>query len=130
MKKGAVVVIAVFLAVVLACCSAPKAPQSQTPLSAKTNAAEESAPLDDLRPMVRVNGRLYLDTGRESEITARCGVTDGEILFAVAPNEEPEQDNTSNFGTGYGYQYGPDGTLEVRIDGKWIVFVQQESQGV
>lgn len=126
MKKCAVVITAVLLAVVLACCSAPKAPQNQT-LPSKTNTAEESAPLNDLRPMVRVNGKLYLDTGRESEITARCGVMDGEILSCVEPYQVPQQDNASNFGTGYGYQYGPDeNTIEVWIDGKWMVFVQEE----
>jgi len=34
----------------------------------------------DRRPMVMVNGEIYLDTGKESDINGRCGVMDGEII--------------------------------------------------
>ena len=60
----------------------------------------------DLIPMVMVNGILYLDTGHESKIEARCGVMDGEITSQVDGNKQPSVDDQSNFGTGYGYQYG------------------------
>ena len=55
----------------------------------------------DLIPMVMVNGILYLDTGHESKIEARCGVMDGEITSQVDGNKQPSVDNQSNFGTGY-----------------------------
>lgn len=32
--------------------------------------------------MVMVNGELYIDTGHESTVEARCGVMDGEITSA------------------------------------------------
>ena len=35
--------------------------------------------------------------------------------------DAPTEDDQSNFGTGYGYQFG-DGTVEVLIDNQWIVF--------
>ena len=33
----------------------------------------------DRIPMVRIDGKLYYDTGRESIMDARCGTMDGEI---------------------------------------------------
>ena len=83
--------------------------------------------LRDLIPMVMVNGVLYLDAGTESTAEGRCGILDGEITSAVEPSEKPTQDNQSNFGTGYGYQYGEtERTIEVLIDGKWWIFATEE----
>ena len=74
----------------------------------------------DLIPMVMVNGTLYLDTGHESTIEARCGVMDGEITSQVDGSKQPTVDDQSNFGTGYGYQYGAtEGTIELFMNGKW-----------
>lgn len=73
-------------------------------------------------PMVMVNGQMYYNTGKESTIEARCGVMDGTIETTVESWEKPTQDNQSNFGTGYEYQYGIEGTIDVVIDGKWITF--------
>ena len=83
----------------------------------------EKEVLNDRIPMVMADGAMYYDTGRESAVTGRCGVMDGEITSAVAQTEVPSENNQSNFGAGYGYQWGPEeGTLEVCIDGKWMVF--------
>ena len=80
-------------------------------------------PLNDRIPMVMADGAMYYDTGRESTVTGRCGVMDGEITSAVERTEVPSENNQSNFGAGYGYQWGPEeGTLEVCMDGKWLVF--------
>lgn len=75
--------------------------------------------------MVMVNGSLYYDTGKESRLTERFGTMDGKITSAVDESETPAVNNQSNFGTGYGYQYGEDGTIEVLCDDKWIVFEQR-----
>ena len=84
------------------------------------------APLNDRIPMVMADGAMYYDTGRESSVTGRCGVMDGEITSAVDRTEVPSENNQSNFGAGYGYQWGPEeGTLEVCMDGKWLVFERQ-----
>lgn len=81
----------------------------------------------DLIPMVMVNGELYLDTGRESTAEGRCGNMDGEITSAVDSTQKPTEDDQSNFGTGYGYQYGSEeGTIELNINGKWWVFAKEE----
>lgn len=82
----------------------------------------------DLKPMVMVNGELYLDTGRESTVEGRCGVMDGEITSTVEGWEKPTEDNQSNFGTGYGYQYGTPGTIEIYMNEKWWVFVSEEAR--
>lgn len=81
----------------------------------------------DRIPMVMVNGELYLDTGKESTVIARCGNMDGEITSQVDGSKAPTMDNQSNFGTGYGYQYGPiEGTIEINMNGKWWIFATEE----
>lgn len=83
----------------------------------------------DLIPMVMIDGRLYLDTGQESTAESRCGVMDGEIISEVDASEKPTEDNQSNFGTGYEYQFGAmEGTVEIYIDGKWMVFATEEAR--
>ena len=82
----------------------------------------------DLIPMVMVNGTLYLDTGHESKIEARCGVMDGEITSRVDGSKQPTVDDQSNFGTGYGYQYGAtEETIELFMNGKWWIFATEEA---
>ena len=36
----------------------------------------------------------------------RCSTMDGEITSTVDGTEIPTEDNQSNFGSGFGYQYG------------------------
>ena len=83
---------------------------------------EEANTMWDRIPMVRVNGKLYYDTGRESTVSGRCGNMDGEITSTVDGSEIPMEDNQSNFGSGFGYQYGADDTIEIYMNEKWFVF--------
>lgn len=88
---------------------------------------EEAIVGNDLIPMVMVNGELYMDTGHESTVEARCGMMDGEITSTVDRTEEPTKDNESNFGTGYGYQYGSqEGLIEIYMNDKWFVFATEK----
>ena len=81
----------------------------------------------DLIPMVMVNGVIYLDTGYESTVDGRCGVMDGEITSEVNGSEKPTVNDQSNFGTGYGYQYGAtEGTIEIYMNDKWRIFATEE----
>ncbi len=80
----------------------------------------------DRIPMVRVNGKLYYDTGRESTVSERCGNMDGKITSTVDGTEIPTEDNQSNFGSGFGYQYGADDTIEIYMNEKWFVFEYRE----
>lgn len=77
----------------------------------------------DRIPMVMVNDKLYYDTGRENTIEMRCGNMDGEITSSVDGTQVPTQNNESNFGSGFGFQYGiEEDTIEVYMNEKWIVF--------
>ncbi len=81
----------------------------------------------DRIPMVMVNDKLYYDTGRESTIEMRCGNMDGEITSSVDGTQIPTQNNESNFGSGFGFQYGSEeDTIEVYMNEKWIVFEYRE----
>lgn len=78
------------------------------------------------QPMyVMVRGELYQSTGRESELTARCGTPDGEIQSTVDTSEKPQKDDESNFGMGYEYQFTYVDTIEVCINQHWIVFEKE-----
>ena len=87
---------------------------------------EEADAMYDRIPVVRVNGKLYYDTGRESTISGRCGNMDGEITSTVDGTEIPTEDNQSNFGSGFGYQYGADDTIEIYMNETWFVFECRE----
>ena len=87
---------------------------------------EEADAMYDRIPMVRVNDKLYYDTGRESTISGRCGNMDGEITSTVDGTEIPTEDNQSNFGSGFGYQYGADDTIEIYMNEKWFIFEYRE----
>ncbi len=102
-------------------------PVGATEMSATPNKMEE---LEwDKIPMVKVDGKFYYDTGKESAISGRCGVMDGEITSTVDGSEIPTEDNQSNFGTGFEYQYGAANTIEIFMNEKWIVFEQREGTG-
>jgi len=53
---------------------------------------------------------------------------DGEIISTVDRTEQPAKDNESNFGTGYGYQYGTqEGFIEIYMNEKWCVFATEKA---
>jgi hypothetical protein len=79
----------------------------------------------DRRPMVMVNGELYIDTGVESDLVGRCGVMDGGISSTVDISEIPIQDNQSNFGDSYGYQYVGENSIDIYMNEKWIRFEKE-----
>lgn len=76
---------------------------------------------DDVR-MVMIEGKLYYDTGSDSDITARCGVMDGQITSTVQSGEIPSENNQSNFGTEYGFQFVDENNVDVLINGHWVRF--------
>lgn len=81
-----------------------------------------------LKAMVMVDGAHYVDTG-EVSTAARCGVMDGNIDSSVPADQKPVQDNQSNFGKDYGFQYGmEEDTIEVYMEGEWRIFKVLEKQ--
>ncbi|MBR1478187.1 MAG: hypothetical protein IJ608_09545 [Lachnospiraceae bacterium] len=82
--------------------------------------------LPALKRLVMINGKIYYDTEEISTVTYRCGTMDGTITSSVEGGR-PTEDNQSNFGTGYGWQYGAEeDTIEVCIKDEWHIFKQSE----
>ncbi len=80
-----------------------------------------------LKRMFKVKGKLYIETG-ETNSMLRCGMMDGQITSSVAADRVPKKNGQSNFGKGYGYQYGTrENRLEVCIDGTWHIFAYNEN---
>lgn len=125
MKKIAALGLATVICVALIGCKQNRATETQ-----HENDPPAKNTLTDLTPMVQVDGVIYYDTGTESTITGRCGTYDGEIESSVDNTQIPTEDNQSNFGTGYGYQFGRENTIEVLINGKWIVFTADEAKAI
>ncbi|MCR4936378.1 MAG: hypothetical protein K5990_07865 [Oscillospiraceae bacterium] len=90
-----------------------------------TPAGGEAEPKWDLIPMVMVNGVLYLDTGYNSYRIPEREEPDGTITSEVDGSERPTEDDQSNFGTGYPYRYGDEGTVELLLHDKWRVFATE-----
>ena len=68
-----------------------------------------------------------MDTGYEVSAKDRDALTDGKITSEVDQSEQPKEDDQSNFGTGYEYQYGiSDGFIEIHINDGWWVFATEE----
>ncbi len=65
--------------------------------------------------IVRLDGKLYYDANKESEIKNRSDKMDGKINSQVEINEIPFKSNQSNFGVGYGYQYIDERSVDVYI---------------
>ena len=81
----------------------------------------------DRIPMVMVDGELYLDTGFESNMEDRCDVIDGQITSTVEGSQMPAENDQSNFGAGFYYQYGAaEGTIEIFMNEKWWIFATEE----
>jgi len=70
---------------------------------------------------VMVNGTLYYYTGQKVELL-RCGVMDGKIGEMVPATELPTENDSSNFGTGYEYQYVDENHIDIIMEDSWIRF--------
>ena len=77
-------------------------------------------------PSVMVNGIIYQDTGFLDSMVG-CGNMDGWITSSVEGTQMPAEDNQSNFGEGYGYQFGADDTLIVYWDEEPRIFRNVDS---
>lgn len=88
----------------------------------ENNSNEDKVTNKEVGKIVKVDGILYYDTGKESTIKERCGTVDGQISTNIPTNEIPVEDNQSNFPGKYGYQYVTKDTIELYIEEKWIVF--------
>ncbi len=85
-----------------------------------TRAEIEKVPLE-IKPSVMIDGILYESTGEAREVL-RCGTLDGKITSSVDSGLLPTENDQSNFGEGYGYQFWTDGEIDVVINDEWIIF--------
>ncbi len=72
--------------------------------------------------MIKVDGKLYYDSGMVSDMVPRCGTLDGELKQVGNEYEIPKKNNQCNFAGAEGYQIVTSITREVQIDGKWVIF--------
>lgn len=85
-------------------------------------AAQQDAPLNNLKPMLMVDGKLYLDTGVIVEPVTSITAFDNEITSTVDQSEKPKEDGQSNFGcVGNSYAVDDKGIIVI-IDDKWVRF--------
>lgn len=76
--------------------------------------------------MIKLNDKLYYDTGIELYNTPTCGTPDVIITKRVNEKEKPLLNGESNFGTDIYIQYNGKEILNVNIDSKWIIFSSKE----
>lgn len=82
----------------------------------------EKLPRSEMPPKaVMVNDTLYYYTGQKVELL-RCGVMDGKIGEMVPATELPTENDSSNFGTGYEYQYVDENHIDIIMENSWIRF--------
>lgn len=152
MKKGLLIVFSISIMLLMSACG-KQAVSSDEQTSEPTTAVESEAISETIEaasgmettdnelssteipgdriPMVMVDGLLYYDTGKESILEGRCGMMDGEITSTVDASEIPTEDNQSNFGVGYGYQYGINNSIDIQMeDGTWFVFQREGTEYV
>ncbi|MEG1883722.1 MAG: M56 family metallopeptidase [Clostridia bacterium] len=81
------------------------------------------APLNDMRPMIMVDGVLYLDTGKEVAKNVDNSAIIGEITSAAFVSEKPTENGQCNFNSGVGAKYAAyeDG-MAVFLNNKWFFF--------
>ena len=91
-----------------------------------TNPKSNEATTTDRRPMIMVNGELYLDTGIEVSVEKIDeGAIIDEINSSVDQSEKPTEDGQSNFGNiGASYAYFEDGIV-VLLNNEWFLFEKE-----
>lgn len=100
--------------------------ESETKILSKgSKYACPTSSVTELAPMIMVDGTLYVYSGMWHEM-AKCGVMDGEITSHVSSKIVPYTDNQANFTGVSGYQFGSNHTIEIPMDGKWMIFVTEE----
>ncbi|SCZ80824.1 hypothetical protein [Pseudobutyrivibrio xylanivorans] len=71
--------------------------------------------------LIMVNDLVYKNTGYICSAVG-CGTMDGTIDKTLDSKDTPTENNQSNFGTGYNYQYSTEGQIVVDIDGEKYIF--------
>lgn len=98
-------------------------------VSLLTNPVKEASQgLTDRRPMIMVNGELYLDTGKEVSVEIDESAIIGEISSTVDQSEKPTAEGQSNFGN-IGAKYARfEDKIAVLINNEWFLFVKETDE--
>lgn len=94
---------------------------SDGPTAIFVTEGEENTSIIGVR-MIKVDGKLYYDSGNFSDLSARCGTMDGNLTKTADEFEIPKNDNECNFEGSRGYQNATGMTKEVPIGDKWVIF--------
>lgn len=90
-----------------------------------TNPESEADELWDLRPMIMVNGELYLDTAKEMSVDIDESAIIGKVKSSVDGTEKPAEDGQTNFGlVGAKYAHFED-DIVVLINNEWVLFERE-----
>lgn len=82
---------------------------------------------ENRRPMVMVNGMLYLDTGKHVPVEINDSAIIGEISSSVDQSEKPAKEGQTNFGSiGSKYAYYEE-NIVVLINNKWVLFEKEDN---
>lgn len=72
--------------------------------------------------MLKIDGELYYDSGKDSSMVPRCGTMAGSLKTVGTEFEIPQNDNECNFEPAKGFQNATNMTKEIPIDGEWRIF--------
>lgn len=79
----------------------------------------------DLRPMLKVEDVLYLDTGKEIPIEVGDSEIIGKVISSVAPSLKPTENGHTNFGSiGSKYAYYEENVV-VLLNNEWVLFERE-----
>ncbi|WP_326909900.1 M56 family metallopeptidase [Sedimentibacter sp. MB31-C6] len=79
----------------------------------------------DLRPMIMVNGELYLDTGKQIPVEIDESAIICEVNSSVDPSEKPTVEGQTNFGS-IGLKYAHfENNIVVLINNEWVLFEKE-----
>jgi len=86
---------------------------------------ESQFSITDLRPMIMVNGELYLDTGKQIPVEIDESAIIGEVSSSVDQSEKPTEEGQTNFvSIGSKYAHFED-NIVVLINDEWVLFVKE-----
>ncbi|WMJ77491.1 M56 family metallopeptidase [Sedimentibacter sp. MB35-C1] len=81
--------------------------------------------ITDLRPMIMVNGELYLDTGKQIPVEIDESAIIGEVSSSVDQSEKPTEEGQTNFGS-IGSKYAHfEENIVVLINNEWVLFEKE-----
>lgn len=93
--------------------------------------AENASGLWARRPMIMVDGILYLDTGKEVAGNVDDSAILGQITSAVSVSEKPAEHGQCNFDSGVGAKFSAyeDG-MAVFLENRWFFFEKEEDNTI